>query len=142
MQYSHIEEGSDPEISVVKVREEEGGRLEVQEVEFVPGKAEEDKELPSEDKQSELLEQSQRNVNTKAFDLLDKLTTMGCLLLAHSSTCALITFLSQSCPSAGEGGGKAFHLVNLSSLSCYQRCFVQLNKNCKPHIETFPLQLL
>lgn len=80
LQYSHIEQGSDPEISVVKVREEEGGRLEVQEVEFVPGKAEEDKELPSEDKQSEFLEQSQRNVNTKAFDLLDKLTTIGCLL--------------------------------------------------------------
>lgn len=94
LQYSHVEEGSDPEISVVKVREEEGGRLEVQEVEFVPGKAEEDKDLPSEDKQSEFLEQSQRNVDTKAFDLLDKLTTTGRLLLAHSSTCALITFLS------------------------------------------------
>lgn len=64
LQYSHVEQGSDPEISVVKVREEEGGRLEVQEVEFVPGKAEEDKDLPSEDKQSEFLEQSQRNVHT------------------------------------------------------------------------------
>ena len=64
LQYSHIERGSDPEISVVKVMEEEGGRSEVQEVEFVPGKAEEGKDLAIEDKQSEFLEQSQRNVHT------------------------------------------------------------------------------
>ena len=63
LQYSHIERGSDPEISVVKVMEEEGGRLEVQEVEFLPGRAEEDEGLASEDNQSEFLEQSQRNVH-------------------------------------------------------------------------------
>ena len=63
LQYSHIERGSDPEISVVKVMEEEGGRLEVQEVEFLPGRAEEGEGLASEDNQSEFLEQSQRNVH-------------------------------------------------------------------------------
>lgn len=63
LQYSHIERGSDPEISVVKVMEEEGGRLEVQEVEFLPGRAEEGEDLASEDNQSEFLEQSQRNVH-------------------------------------------------------------------------------
>ena len=44
--------------------EEEGGRSEVQEVEFVPGKADEGEDLASEDKEGEFLAQSQRNVHT------------------------------------------------------------------------------
>ena len=56
------------------------------------------------------------------FDLLDKLTTMDCLLLDHSSTCAL-TFPEKpvhkhlSCPSAREGKAKETHTTP-SYLSC------------------------
>ena len=52
-QYSQIEEGknADPQISAVKVMEDEGGKSEVQEMEFVPSETVEDKAQASGSKQ-------------------------------------------------------------------------------------------